>query len=163
VARSADWIAAQHLSMAGGLVGYGAFETNCTPSDATCDGWDDDCSGGADEDALPPAGVTADLVVTPAELSWTSVPGATGYGVVTGDLGILLATGGDFSQAVADCLAPFTPGPPVPHAVDPPADGAAWFLVRAVNCAGAGSFDGGGAGQAAPRDASIASSPESCP
>lgn len=38
-----------------------------------------------------------------------------------------------------------------------------WYLVRAVNACGPGTYDSGGTMQAAPRDPGIAASPAACP
>jgi hypothetical protein len=38
-----------------------------------------------------------------------------------------------------------------------------WYVLRPVNCQGAGSFDSGSASQLESRDAEIAASGETCP
>ena len=38
-----------------------------------------------------------------------------------------------------------------------------WFLVRAVNCGGGGTYDSGAASQVAPRDSAIAAGGYGCP
>ena len=47
--------------------------------------------------------------------------------------------------------------------LDPDPDFGFWYLVRAANCTGVGSFDAPDPRQAAPRDAGIAASGHSCP
>lgn len=129
-----------------------------------CNDIDDDCSGVVD-DAIPPAGA---LVVAVDEdhgdtvLSWAPIAGSTGYDVVRGDLTALASVAGDFSRSTDRCLADNSS---LNGVRDPsiPAEGEGfWYLVRPLNCGGAGSFDGGSGRQAAPRDPGIAASPSSC-
>ena len=51
---------------------------------------------------MVPAG-SALLAVDVALLSWSPLPGASGYDLMSGDLGTLTATGGDFSAASNPC------------------------------------------------------------
>ena len=47
---------------------------------------------------------------------------------------------------------------------DMPAMGSGfWYLVRAVNCGGAGTYDSGSSGQVGSRDPGLAASPFACP
>jgi cysteine-rich repeat protein len=86
--------------------------------------------------------VTADL------LWWSSVGGASGYDVVEGAVSGLSS---GFDVATETCLENDT----VSHKRSIPADGAAgearWFLTRTTG----GSYDTGGSGQTASRDAGI--------
>ncbi len=113
----------------------------------------------------PPSG-SPELLLTrdgdSAELSWAGPGNATGYDVVTGGLGALRASA-SFTVATDACLADNTSEQSASFAPVPvPGDGA-WFLVRGLNCKGAGSYDSGGAAQTGPRDASIAASGAACP
>jgi len=96
------------------------------------------------------------------EVSWAPTPGATAYDVVRGDLGKLRATGGDFSVATVECVAEKELGTSTVHAGSPGPGEGHWFLTRAANCGG-GTYDSGGAQQAAPRDAGIEGSGAACP
>jgi len=95
-------------------------------------------------------------------LTWTRIPGATQYDIVSGDLGALRNSGGDFSLAVTECLEDncttdgerFEPG-------SEPFEGAV-VMVRGTNCGGNGTYDSGGMSQVAPRDAEIAASGNDC-
>jgi hypothetical protein len=115
--------------------------------------------------ALVPSGSPAltlvhiDPVTT---LDWTPLATASGYDVVEGDL-ITLHLGGDLTAATTDCLANDYAGTSVNHGTSPPAGDGFWFLVRGLNCVGNGTYDSGGAGQVAPRDAAIDLSPLACP
>jgi hypothetical protein len=145
----------------GGAVVDSCAPGSPAPDDATCNEVDDDCNGGVDDGVAPPAG-TPLVSLTPVTLSWTAVDGATGYEVVSGDLAILRATGGEFARAVTACVDPFAPGPALAWRADPLPGEGAWVLVRAVNCAGAASFDGEIPPQIASRDEGIAASPAGC-
>jgi len=144
----------------------GSVETTrvCAPPglDTTCDGVDDDCDALTDEDAVAPAGVPL-LAVETDLLSWGALTDATGYDVVSGDLGTLALTAGDFGAATSECLSANHATTTLPHAVDPEVGEGSWFLVRGVNCGGSGTHDSGAGSQIAPRDAGITSSPSSCP
>jgi LmbE family N-acetylglucosaminyl deacetylase len=131
------------------------------PSDEVCDGADNDCNGVTD-DAPAPEG-TPGLVVATADLSWSAVPGATGYDVVRGSLGQLLTSGGDFAAATKECLADDLAGTSISYTLPPGPGQASWFLARAVGCGGAGSFNSGAPSQAGDRDPGVAASPLACP
>jgi hypothetical protein len=96
-------------------------------------------------------------------LHWGSVPGATGYDTVRGDLSDLLDNGGDFGPATKTCLDDNR----TTHAlVDPdlPASGEGfWYLVRGQNCGGNGTYDSGGPVQVGPRDSQVLTSGNDCP
>jgi hypothetical protein len=128
-----------------------------------CDGHDNDCNGTLDDAPVPggsPAVVGQTTQPDPL-FSWPVLPGATGYDVVRGDLALLRSSGGDFSVSILNCAANDTPTTQV-QAGGIPAAGNAWFyVVRGVNCGGAGSYDEGAAQQGS-RDAEIAASPQAC-
>ena len=118
--------------------------------------------------APPPPAATPDLDVDKsgndvASLSWSAPAGATGYDVVRGDLEDLRGSGGDFSAATTDCLEDNGTGTTLDVAGDPAPGEGVWFLVRALNCGGAGSYDTGQASQIDPRDAGISASGNDCP
>jgi hypothetical protein len=97
------------------------------------------------------------------QLSWNAVPDAAAYDVVVGRLSELHASGGDFTASTTGCLANDTDATNATD--DTPLDpgGGAWYLVRAVNCAGEGTFDSGALSQVGSRDGEITESPVSCP
>jgi hypothetical protein len=98
-----------------------------------------------------------------ALLEWTSAARAVGYHVLRGSLADLRATGGDFALAATACLAPHSRYLSLADH-DPPVAGEGWwYLLRPELTSGAGSYDSGGAVQAAPRDAQIAASGVTCP
>ena len=106
-----------------------------------------------------PSRITISSSVT--RLSWGAIPGATRYDVVQGSLGTLRATGGDFSVATAACQGDDVASTTID--LTNAADGAAfWYVVRAQNCGGSGSYDEGGS-QSGGRDAEIATSGVACP
>jgi hypothetical protein len=146
----------------------GAF----TPAEQACaDGVDNDCDAlldcgdadCADPPPAPPASspllqvVRGEAVVT---LRWETLPGALAFDVVQGDLAALRDGGGDFTGATTECVAAGAVGL---EAYPEVFATSAWYLVRASFCQGAGSYDSGGSGQAAPRDAAIAASGAACP
>ena len=94
-------------------------------------------------------------------LSWAPVPDAVAYDVGWGSLGTLRASG-DFFHATEGCLADNEIGT---VALDPdipdPGDGY-WYLVRGVNCGGAGTYDSLAPEQAGPRDEPIGDSTFDC-
>jgi hypothetical protein len=131
-----------------------------------CNGVHDDCDDAADEGI--PAPTILPLLVTRktgavADLSWQSVPGATGYDVVKGGLDPLRVSQGDFAASTGACLGDDILASTIQDPEVPPASGGLWYLVRAVNaCGGDGSYDEGGS-QPADRDPGIAASPNACP
>ena len=96
-----------------------------------------------------------------ALLEWIPVPEAVAYDVGWGDLGTLRSTG-DFYFATEGCLTENELGPAAFDPVLPaPGDGY-WYLVRGVNCGGAGSYDSMAPEQVGPRDEPIGDSSLDC-
>jgi len=114
--------------------------------------------------APPPPSGSPGLMVSKAAgnaaLFWSSVPGATGFDVVSGDLGVLHATG-NFQLATQQCLASHTPDPFRSDADPVVAGQGRWFLVRAANCGGSGTYNDGT--QIHSRDTGIQASSHHCP
>lgn len=114
--------------------------------------------------APPPPSGSPSLMVSEsagnAALFWSIIPGATGFDVVSGDLGVLHATG-SFQLSTQQCLASHIPDT-VRSDADPVAAGQGrWFLVRAANCGGSGTYNDGT--QINSRDAGIQASSHHCP
>jgi hypothetical protein len=107
----------------------------------------------------PPADtpeLTLEKMGADTALHWTTVTGATGYDVVYGELGTLRTSPAPFEDATLGCPGDNDTGSGLIFQGTPsPGDGF-WFLVRGVNCGGAGTYDSIGSGQVAPRDAAIA-------
>lgn len=93
--------------------------------------------------ACVPPGVTG-LRVGKGEVHWTEVPDTTLYELVRGDVGRLVRRGGDLGWSTQDCVVGI-PTTSFPYDREPEKGEAFWFLVRAVNPYGAGSWyaDGG--------------------
>src|SRR5262249_48310661 len=96
-------------------------------------------------------------------LFWTGVLGATQYDVVRGSLAALRSGAGDFTSAVAACLANDLPSTHVDESDVPALGDGWWFLARPLFPSGPGSYDGEGPGQVGSRDAEIAASALACP
>jgi hypothetical protein len=163
------------VSSCGQPPGYAALSGDCNDANPAinpgatevCDGADNDCDGTIDTDTAPPAGIPALLVEKPsastARLSWATVAFASVYDVVAGNLAILGANGGDFIVATTGCLqndtaaTMYDDGGPIPFP-----DGR-WYLIRAGNCGGGGTYDSGAPSQVGLRDVEIATSGNDCP
>jgi hypothetical protein len=116
--------------------------------------------GGSAPQGFP--SLTAGKSGTAIELSWSPVFDASGYDVVKGNLGPLRNTGGNFTTVTKACVVDDLPDATVLDNETPPPSGGLWYLVRAVNACGNGSYDEGGAQQGS-RDAEIDASPNACP
>jgi len=131
-----------------------------------CNGIDDNCDGAIDNAAVPGSVAALQLEKQPGttRIEWPALPVASRYDVVRGDLTTLLLTGGSYSAATKACAANDITVARVDDAEDPEPGGYGfWYLIRAANCTGVGSYDTPGASQAAPRDAGIAASGQACP
>jgi hypothetical protein len=109
--------------------------------------------------------LTITQAVGGTQMSWTAVSAATGYDVFSGDLSELQAHAGDYaSLSLAACLSNDLAATSLSAGSGIPAPGGGrWFIVRAINCGGAGTYDEGGAGQSGSRDSEIQASPVPCP
>ena len=130
-----------------------------------CDGLDNNCDGVVDNVALPGASaVRVDKQNGASHVFWWDpATVATSYDAVTGDLNTLRASGGSFAASTFSCLANDTTAAGVDDPVDPYPDQGFWYLVRAANCTGKGSYDDAESSLAAPRDPGIAASGHACP
>jgi hypothetical protein len=113
--------------------------------------------------STPAGSPTLSFSLAGDQLSWSSLPGATWYDVVRGDVGTLSSTGGDFSAATLGCLANDQATNSATYTGVPALGHAFWFLVRGANCAGRGTYDSGVASQVGSRDAEINASASACP
>jgi hypothetical protein len=124
----------------------------------------DTCQAGACAAGAPVlgAGATGGLAFSgPSDLNWDAAPTATGYDVIRGTLSTLLS--GGFASATDACVGnhiadTFTSDSHVPAEGD-----ADWFLIRAFNPCGTGSYDDGTPSQVSSRDSGIAASANACP
>jgi hypothetical protein len=82
---------------------------------------------------------------------WSPVPGATGYDIVRGNLGSLRSFDG-FDVGDIECLGNDYTYPEWGDEDVPAVHNGFWYLVRAVNCGGFGSYDDTGAGLSESRD-----------
>ena len=90
-----------------------------------------------------------------ALIQWSGLTDATHYQVIRGDLNTLRERQGDFTHATEECLEEALTVT-VASAVDVPGEGETfWFLVRAVNDDGNGTWDSLSANQQGQRDAEI--------
>jgi len=131
-----------------------------------CNGIDDDCDGIADNAAAPTGSIVLSLGssgLADLTLSWSSIAGATAYDVIRGDLGILGSSGGDFAASTQACLADDAGATSLSSTDTPPLNGGSFYLVRAVNCGGHGTYDDGDSSQVGSRDAGVNASPNACP
>ncbi|MBZ5640110.1 MAG: hypothetical protein LAO51_15285 [Acidobacteriia bacterium] len=117
------------------------------------------CVSGA---PVPGPGVTGGLAFGNVnDLSWTAPIGATGYDVVRGTLSMLIGSG--FTPATDICLGNHITDPFISDTHVPAEGDADWFLIRAYDPCGTGTFDDGEPSQNGSRDAAIAASQNACP
>jgi cysteine-rich repeat protein len=95
-----------------------------------------------------------ELSVQRTQLWWGNIEAATsGFDVIQGDLNELRSLGGDFSLATQFCRGDNQTETFLNIASDAPASGEGlWYLLRGQP---GGTYDSGGPGQAAPRDAGL--------
>jgi Dictyostelium (slime mold) repeat len=134
------------------------------PLAEVCNGLDDDCDGVVDN--APPLAAFATLNVSQGaggstDLSWLAVPGASGYGVLRGDL-VMLQSMGNLGASLTACLAYDTTAFALSDPTPVEAGQGLFFLLRAMNCTG-GTWDEGGTSQVASRDPDIPVTPADCP
>jgi hypothetical protein len=99
-----------------------------------------------------------------SDLAWDPLGETTTYDVLRGDLGQLRVTGGDFSSAVADCLADEANGSTWVDAEAPPPSEGRFYLVRGTDTpCGVGTYDAGSTAQISSRDAAIQLAEQACP
>ncbi|HJQ98365.1 MAG TPA: hypothetical protein VJ826_08620, partial [Candidatus Polarisedimenticolaceae bacterium] len=90
-------------------------------------------------------------------LNWFPPSDAVWYDVVAGPLNLLRSSQGNFNLATTLCAASRVSAPTAESSNQPPSGNGVWFLVRASNCRGRGTY-----GSAA-RDTGIAASRFTCP
>ena len=153
--------------------GYVAASGDCNDADASmfpgnpevCDGKDNNCNGSIDDGFAAPAGRPSLAAVksgATATFNWNATAGADRYDAVRGGLTALRASGGNFANTdlcVANDAASTTAG----DAATPPVADGFWYLVRAVNCTAAGTYDEGVISQQGSRDAEVAAAAAACP
>jgi cysteine-rich repeat protein len=103
------------------------------------------------------------LTMTPGLLWWASVPAATGYDLVRGDLSLLQSSAGDFTTATQACMANNVVPTSLAFTATPPVSQGWWFLLRAATPGGPGTYDDGSPSQVGSRDAEINAAAASCP
>ena len=136
-----------------------------SPSPEVCDGLDNNCDGVVDNVRAPAGSPSVEMVLfgSTAVLGWQSLPGATGYDVVKGDVGVLRGSGGDFTSAIIGCLADDLQESALVLSGAPGKGTCYFYLVRGVNCGGPGTYDSLASSQIGSRDSEINASPLSCP
>jgi hypothetical protein len=138
-------------------------ECECIAEAEVCDGLDNDCNDTVDDAPVPDGSplVTVEPVGGEMLLSWTTIASASAYDVVRGGLNALRASGGDFTAAVDLCVDDDRSATTMAIA-EPASPGDGYFyLVRPVNCGGAGTYDSGS--QVGSRDGEIDAAAEACP
>jgi hypothetical protein len=150
--------------------GWVANDDDCDDTDPAvhpgaaelCNDADDDCDTVADDGFAVP-GPPSLALDTGAGLRWAVAGASTGFDVVRGSLATLRVTDGDFTAATSECVHDDTTATSWTDTAAQPPGTVTWYLVRAVNCDAAGSWDSGGTGQHGSRDAEIAASAAACP
>ena len=117
--------------------------------------------------AAAPSGtpeVSARRAGNDVSLLWSAIAGAAWYETIRGELGLLRSSAGDFGTADG-CAADNVTNTSIVVSGTPtlPSGDGYWYLVRAVNCKGKGTYDSAGPNQVGLRDAEIAGSGVDCP
>ncbi|HZN03316.1 MAG TPA: MopE-related protein [Candidatus Polarisedimenticolia bacterium] len=133
------------------------------PSAEYCDLVDNDCDGPIDEIPVGSVTVMVESDQDASLLTWDWLEDATAFDVVLGDVGILRATGGDFTAAIQGCLVDEWGDTTLTLGATPDPGAAFFYLVRGGSCLGQGTYDSGASSQVGLRDAEIDTSPSSCP
>lgn len=111
---------------------------------------------------LEPIGLTVTRSGGPdALLSWTAMPGATGYDVVYGDLAAMRNLSGSFAVATLGQIVCGTGSLLVTQSGSPAPGQGSWFLERDRSGGVPGTYDDGS--QRSPRDPGITASGNDCP
>jgi hypothetical protein len=150
--------------------GYAANPSDCNDASVSahpgaaelCNGVDDDCNGTADDTSPPGPLNSLTMPGSMQAIEWTALPAAQTYDVVFGNLGLLHASGGDFTAAAQGCLEYHTGTTSAAFMAQPGVGQALWVLARGNNCAGSGTYDSGDPSQVGTRDAEIEASSHSC-
>jgi len=130
----------------------------CATHETCGDGADNDCNGTADDAVRP--GMLLSLRIERDRLDWTPLAGAAAYDLLRGSLDALRSSSGDFGVSTEVCLQSDFAGTSFTYLPNPAVAGSGyWFLIRAKNCAGAGTWNEGSAN----RDSGIAASGHGCP
>ena len=131
----------------------------CSPE--ICDGLDNDCNGLVDDLAGPPGRVRELRVEADKEtLQWVANSGPIVWDVLKGDINRLVA-GSGFETSLLACVESDSPDPHATDTAIPPAGDGSYYLVRAIGCGSAGSWNDGT--EVTSRDAGINGSPGACP
>lgn len=149
--------------------GYVTASGDCNDADSSiypgaaeiCDSLDNNCDQVVDN--VPAPNLVRGLYVSGGLISWDSVSTATHYDVVRGDVALLLNSAGDFAQSQVACVADNSPTTSITDLQSPATGAATYYLSRAQNCGGAGSYDEPIGGQLGTRDSAIAASAGACP
>lgn len=149
--------------------GYVTASGDCNDADSSiypgapeiCDSLDNNCDQVVDN--VPAPNLVRGLYVSGGLISWDAVSTATHYDVVRGDVALLLSSAGDFALSQVSCVADNSPTTSITDLQSPATGAATYYLSRAQNCGGAGSYDEPSGGQSGTRDSEIAASAGACP
>jgi hypothetical protein len=115
------------------------------------------CAGGA------PGPVTGLVFPNTSTLNWNAEPASTRYDVVKGNLGALVANGGNFTTSLITCLENDSGDTQSTDGQNPGSGQGFYYLVRGETAAANGTYNTGGSSQAGDRDAEIELSASKCP